>query len=278
MSFIHAVQDTLYGGINASIDGVGGAECARHIPRWVKICEEIIVLIYLFVLYAWTARTLSRVSDDDVRAMGERERRIGSFSRRFVLMVLAMVLGMELSYKLVTRQLLFVMNPCHVVTITQLYLLCVVPSKMSVAVFRTMIHNLFGTFLGVLFAVTNTRELPGEVSVYWVQHVLICLVPFFIIYLWGPQSLEPLLDWSWTRVALVVFIQYHHHVLLPLAELTYVNLNSMLCPPCSDPIGGPYYRAIHLVLMSILVLTFGKLYSAISCWAISHTSPNSKDE
>ena len=124
MSFIHAVQDTLYGGINASIDGVGGAECARHIPRWVKICEEIIVLIYLFVLYAWTARTLSRVSDDDVRAMGERERRIGSFSRRFVLMVLAMVLGMELSYKLVTRQLLFVMNPCHVVTITQVRVGC----------------------------------------------------------------------------------------------------------------------------------------------------------
>ena len=117
--WLDSVKSTLYGGLHSSIIDLGGAECAHHIPFWVKITESVGVIIYAAIVIAWTAKKVTYVTDEDVLVMRARDIRVGSGCRSVMLMILALVFGMELSYKVVIGRLLFVMNPCHVITITQ---------------------------------------------------------------------------------------------------------------------------------------------------------------
>ena len=110
---------TLYGGIDPSIPGMGGRDCALHVPFRVKILEITGVIVYMAFLYVWTAKTLTPVTEDDVRVMKERDSRLGGNLKKVALMLLSLVFGMELTFKIVTGRLLFVLNPCHALTIVQ---------------------------------------------------------------------------------------------------------------------------------------------------------------
>ena len=118
-NWFDSAKDTLYGGIDVSLPGVGGPKCAAHVPLWLDVLERVFSILVIVLLYVWSARKLSKVTDDDVRVMRERDGRLGGSLKKSLLMLLAFVFGMELTYKIVSRQLLFVMNPCHIITIAQ---------------------------------------------------------------------------------------------------------------------------------------------------------------
>lgn len=79
----------------------------------------------------------------------------------------------------------------------------------------------------------------------------------------GPDKLEPLSNWSWACFTGICFGIQHHYILQPVAMLTHVNLNFILCPALKDPFNGPYYRTWAIVHQTLCLLFLGKLYTVI---------------
>ena len=50
---------------------------------------------------------------------------------------------------------------------------------------------------------------------------------------------------------------------ISLSQVTYVNLNYLLCPATVDPFNGPYYRLCALFHQAVCLLTLGKLYTVV---------------
>lgn len=124
-----------------------------------------------------------------------------------------------------------------------------------------------GPLMAVIFPVTNTLFLPGEVATYWIEHALLLIIPVFLLKfakLTVPSS--SLADSvGWGLMSYGIWGAFHFVFLQPLASLSMANLNSMLCPAISDPFRGPNYRSyaiIHQLVITVLsgcvVNLFGK--------------------
>ena len=92
---------------------------------------------------------------------------------------------MEGCYKFATLQLVFLLNPCHVATALNIYLLARSPSSLTSGVdlwlLKRILHTMHGPLIAVLLPVTNTLFLACEPEIYWIQHILILVVPVYLL-------------------------------------------------------------------------------------------------
>ncbi|KAL5476209.1 hypothetical protein EMCRGX_G026125 [Ephydatia muelleri] len=230
---LEEISDAFCGGIHLDIPGHGGHECAAFLPRTQMVLETLLATVLM-------------------------EPRL----KRFLLVLLCLVFGVEIGYKLCSRSALYLLNPCHVTTMFQIYLLASKPSQLSFSILRVMMHYVYGAAIAILFPDTLARFFPGEVLNYWLQHLLIFfVVPPYLVYIWGPQCLEPFREWSWNVFAGIFFGIQHLYVMTPLALITHVNLNYVMCPAYVDPFRGPYYRTYAVIHQALCLLILGKLYT-----------------
>jgi hypothetical protein len=128
---------------------------------------------------------------------------------------------------------------------------------------RILIHYIYGSLIAMLFPDTYARQYPGEYLLYWVHHFFIFfVVPPYLVYQLGIKSLEPFKEISWAFFSGCVMGIHHMYVLQPLAYLTRVNLNFMMCPAIGDPFNGPYYRLAAVGHQSLCLMFSGKAYTA----------------
>ena len=85
------------------------------------------------------------------------------------LIVFSVVYGVEVSYKFATRQVIFLLNCCHVLTVTNILVLAAFVGGRAGSPAWQVLHRL-NCFLihcpiaAMLFPVTHTLQLPLEVS------------------------------------------------------------------------------------------------------------------
>ena len=126
--------------------------------------------------------------------------------RLYLLTSLSFVFGMEVAYKFATKQLIWLLNPCHVTSFVQMYLLASEATSKNNHVFQMMLHvmhgpvaalvfpgsildshKIIGTILHTIFSpfffflVTDSLLLPFEKEIYWIQHIIIIVIPIYLV-------------------------------------------------------------------------------------------------
>ena len=101
----------LYGGIRLDIPGHGGAECAAYLSTGTKIAETCLstVMMLICLVYALKRATLPSKPPPEIDHMWKKP----------LLALLCMILGLEIGYKISSGELLYILNPCHVLTVVE---------------------------------------------------------------------------------------------------------------------------------------------------------------
>jgi len=174
----------------------------------------------------------------------------------------------EIGYKFYTNQAVFIFNPCHCLCVVQIVILYSfisainrdqVPSDSIIYLFRTHLYLLHGPLMAVIFPVTNTLNLWGEVETYWIEHALLLLIPFWLLKC--SNMTVPASSWSdnigWGLISYAMWGLFHFLCLQPIASVTLANLNSMLCPAITDPFRGLNYRTYGIIHQLFITLVCG---------------------
>jgi len=272
----------LFGGVNFTIDGEGGPDCVSFLSESHRLIETLTFVCINGVILLWAARKVSlpqqEISNVKIKTQN---------TEKILFVILLTVFLLEVSYKALSRQMLWLLNPCHMLTLLQLLLLYFPSSPASRVLFRLHLYWLTGPVLAILFPVTWTREMPGEVANYWIQHFLIILLPGYLMTQgrYAPMFREQEDDenrnymlhhnsdnrdpsggdsgtsaMAWPLLSYSVFSLYHWVFLQSIGLMTQVNLNNMLCPAASDPFYSPHYRSLASLYLGVLSPGLGELY------------------
>ncbi|KHJ46325.1 hypothetical protein D918_03378 [Trichuris suis] len=250
----------LTAGIKLNSAATGGPACLAFLSMKQRLLETVVFLTVAFLEMYLFYRPFRRMAFDRPNFNAYSGCRL----LRYVLVaILGTTFFAELCYKARTESMLFLLNPCHVATILQL--VCLFGDKISTSVlhfiFAIHMYLLSGATLAILFPVVYTRQTPGEVAIYWMQHVLIIAFPAYLFSLGGVFCSAAYLNAATYFFCFGVIMAYSFGPLQLLALLTEVNLNNILCPAPTDPFAGPFYRVWAVLHQSAFLPLHGKLHA-----------------
>jgi len=198
----------------------------------------------------------------------------------FLLTSLCFIFGMEVAYKVATKQLIWLFNPCHVTSMVQIYLLTSEATAFTNKVFQIMLHTIHGPLAALLFPTTESLILPFEPEVYWIQHILIIIIPFYLMSSYAPSRYHahsPLQMDIYTQ-AFLAWSLYHWIVMQGISYLTLANVGSMLCAAVSDPLSGPDYRLYGIIHQSLAIFMFGTAMAIIARGSLFSSTECKKED
>ncbi|XP_017866624.1 PREDICTED: transmembrane protein 164 [Drosophila arizonae] len=229
--------DWAVGGITDEIPRTTGPECINYMTdrrRWTE--TALLSVVFIYIMHgSWKRLAPIRLPP------AHEIQKPHSAMRLLLLISMSVIFGIEMGFKLAGGSMIFALNPCHVQTCLQIYLLAAKPTKVTTALFRIQMSNLNGPFLAFLFPEVEGRTYPFEQATYWIQHALLYLIPIYILRT-GAYTIEDLGDFKWSKIGTAFMLFYHFVLLSPLSILTGINLDHMLCAAVSDPFQGQNYR------------------------------------
>lgn len=168
-----------YDGVNSSIPRSTGLECVEYLTIRRHIVESaILVPLSIYLLkYGLSKIHPIRINYNDTDKI--------LFGKQLLLVTMAALLGLEMGFKLCTRTAIFILNPCHITSMLQVYLLAAKPNKWTTAIFRIHVNYLNGPLLAFLFPEHDSRRITFELPTYYVQHGLMFVIPIYLLRLGG---------------------------------------------------------------------------------------------
>ncbi len=111
---IEDVKVALFGGINPDIPGHGGAECAAYLSPKIMLMETLLSTTMMIIvgIFGWFTYTMPNTFPKEAAHPN---------IKKLLLVILCLVFGVEIGYKLCSKELLYLLNPCHVITVIQVW-------------------------------------------------------------------------------------------------------------------------------------------------------------
>jgi len=104
--------EALYGGIRPDeVPGHGGAECAAYLSNRTKIAETCLTAVIMLVALRYALKRVTLPSTPPPEG--------DHFWKGPLLSLLSIVYGLQIGYKISSGQLLYMLNPCHVITVVE---------------------------------------------------------------------------------------------------------------------------------------------------------------
>lgn len=255
-----------YDGVNASIPRNVGPECANYLTPKRRIIETLFISMFIVIFLVWGYRHINLPT----KVSYVNHDRVG---RRVLLIIMSLVLGMEIGFKFTSRTVIYILNPCHVTTAVQLYLLAADPSPTVTAIFRIHLNFMNGPLLAYLFPETESRRIFADKAMYYIQHGLMVVIPYYLLRIGGVYNVERLSDMSWSVFSYGINLAYHFWVIQVIALPVQVNLSHMLCAAILDPFEGQYYRVWTFIHQGILCPLLSKLFCYVSNFLLTKFPP-----
>lgn len=265
------VMDILMGGVDFDLEGNGGPDCRDHVSFSLRGLEVTVsMVIFALSLVLGQKFDQGKSSSQQGPTSPPPRHRLPPWHSLAFLVIFSIVYGVEVSYKFATKQVIFLLNPCHVLTVTNILVLAAYIGGRAQSPSWQILHRL-NCFLihcpiaAMLFPVTNTLLLPLEVETYWVQHILVAVAPIYNTILltreYGGKISRGY--FSSAMITYAIFCFYHFIVLQGASLASLANVGNMLCAAPSDPMGPKYYRMHQMYIQLLGVLVGGLLCTAV---------------
>lgn len=116
---IYSLLDWIYGGVDPMFEGNGGPECAAFLSPRQRVFETLIIVVFSILEVVVAVKKLH--VPKEVRDVGKDGRRSkeDSWGKNLLLVALCMTFGVEVGFKFATKTVIYLLNPCHVVTMVQ---------------------------------------------------------------------------------------------------------------------------------------------------------------
>ena len=102
-----------YAGVNNTLAGNGGPDCVLAVPPLQRALETLLFttigLLEIYVAYPHIRLQATPVVPSTMHRAG----------RRLLIAFMCLTFGIELGFKFATRQMIWILNPCHIVTMIQ---------------------------------------------------------------------------------------------------------------------------------------------------------------
>ena len=166
--------------------------------------------------------------------------------------------------KVHTNTMIFLFNPCHIITLVWAICLTTKHSIVTQVLFLYGHANVFNPYLGMLFAENDELEHSIEIVSYWLQHATAAFIAPAVLIIWeryGYRSYFNIWNILW---GYQLFWLYMRFFLTPLAAITWANLNHTLWGIDNDPFRRHFqlkeyyyfWSEFYLWLNSLLGVTF----------------------
>lgn len=164
-----------FDGVNSSIPRNTGPECVNYLSTARHIVESLLIIPAGMLILKYG---MSKLPPLHINYNGT-DRIV--FGKQLLLITMTFLLGLEMGFKLCTRTAIYILNPCHITSMMQVYLLAAKPSKWTTTLFRIHINYLNGPLLAFLFPEHDSRKITFELPTYYIQHGLMFVIPIYLL-------------------------------------------------------------------------------------------------
>lgn len=116
---IYSLLDWVYGGVDPKFEGNGGPECAAFIAPQQRISESLVILIIALVEIGVALKKINLSKELKVVGKDCAKAKEDSLGKNLLLVALCMTFGVEVGFKFATKTVIYLLNPCHVITMIQ---------------------------------------------------------------------------------------------------------------------------------------------------------------
>ena len=246
-SYSASFRDALLGGLDCSFDGWCGQNCYDFTDERQKITDlsACALLGGLGLLCAITSTSTASQTP-----------RFKEWTRSTILVLFSFVFGMEVMLKCIQKDMIFLLQECHVLSALYIFILCVLPFKSFQSISKNLVETVapmsYGPIGALIYPATYARTAPLSHFSYNTQHVFLILTPIYLLTAF-PDVVRPFNVNAIAKSYTFKMIFSAFSLLVSVA--TSANINLTLCPFSTFPLQTKNYR-LHLITACIFLHTF----------------------